>query len=64
MKDAIDMNYVSIKLLKESDALEIGSSVVTEMSGMGGGRKAQERGDICIHIAVHFFVPWKLTQHC
>ena len=33
-------------------------SVVTWKGGMGGGRR-----DICIHIADHFIVPQKLTQH-
>ena len=30
----------------------------------GGGREAQEEGDICIHIAVSHCVQQKLTQHC
>ena len=30
----------------------------------GGGREAQEEGDICIPIAVSLCVQQKLTQHC
>ena len=32
--------------------------------GGGGGRKFQESGDICMHIAESVHVWQKLTQHC
>ena len=32
--------------------------------GVGSGKEVQKGGDTCIHIADHFIVQQKLTQHC
>jgi len=28
------------------------------------GKETQGRGDVCMHVGLHFAVQWKLTQHC
>lgn len=32
--------------------------------GVGSGKEVQEGGDTCVHIADHFIVEQRLTQHC
>lgn len=41
-------------------------SVMTSRAGMGvgSGKEVQEGGDTCVHIADHFIVEQRLTQHC
>ena len=32
--------------------------------GVGHGKEVQAGGDTCVHIADHFIVEQRLTQHC
>ena len=53
---------ITFSQLSTGDSFKItGSS--GDLDGWDGG-EVQERGDICIHIAVPFLVEQKLTQSC